>query len=424
MIACLFMALTSSFARADVAAGDVIDKSNWQKAQGLLLDPVMEIVKKGYLIINVDNLNYDPNGFRHPRVVEALESKRLHGKFDINDKGELIEKETGKFPAVSPIGMPFPDADPKDPNFGLKIAYNQEFQRQVISNVNFEPKITCIGDKYERELLIQYVSFANFANADKVPNPKNFNRQKIFLVKEPFDIQGTSILTWQRNGNVLDSNFVYEPSLRRNRRISPERSDDPVFGTDVSVNDFAVYNGKIECMDWNYIETREMLLPFLGKDPIPCSAQPDGSYITQKGGWEGVKWGYEVKDWKGAPWAPTNWIWQKRKVHLIEMIAKAKGANRGKSIIVVDADTNTFITKQDYNRDGSLRKIIMAAMAVEKSADGKFSMIDPLGGAVVLDLKSYHATVLTGIHPTSTSTFHADNNVNDFTMAGFMKFCK
>lgn len=45
LAACLVVASVHA-ARADVAPGDVIDKTNWEKAQGLLPEPVLDWVKK------------------------------------------------------------------------------------------------------------------------------------------------------------------------------------------------------------------------------------------------------------------------------------------------------------------------------------------------------------------------------------------
>lgn len=51
-------------ARADVTPGETIDKTNWQKAEGLLPDPVLNYVKKGDFILHIGKLNYDRGGGR------------------------------------------------------------------------------------------------------------------------------------------------------------------------------------------------------------------------------------------------------------------------------------------------------------------------------------------------------------------------
>ena len=49
-----FLALTAAPVCADVVPGETIDKSNWQKVEGLLPDPVLNYVKKGDYIIRGD----------------------------------------------------------------------------------------------------------------------------------------------------------------------------------------------------------------------------------------------------------------------------------------------------------------------------------------------------------------------------------
>lgn len=420
-----FIAVSAFQVLADVKAGDVIDKSNWKKAEGLLLPSMLELVKKGDLIMNIGDLNYDPKNFMHLSIIDPAACQRNLESYTISADDELIDKATGKYPKVFNGGLPFPAADPKDPKFGLMLAYNQEFQRYAVEATIFQGRTIWIGEGgYEREISTRFMEFGNYYHSKTVPNPEGFARQTIFTIVAPYDLQGTSIMTWQRLGSKLDSNFAYIPAIRRIRRTSPASRSDAMFGSDLTTDDFAVFNGKMESMNWNYLETKEMLVPFLTKDIIPFHAQADGSFKVADTGWEGVKFGYMVDGWKGAPWCPTNWIWKKRKVYVIEMIPKDKYYNYGRSIMVMDADTYSFIAKENYDRSGALWKIIMNSIAVEKSQNGKFQMVDPQGGTVALDLKRNHASVVTGTTPESESIFHANNDPNDFTMAGFMKFCK
>ena len=50
-------------ANADVVPGDVIDKTNWQKVEGLLPESVLNWVKKGEFILNIGELQWDPNDY-------------------------------------------------------------------------------------------------------------------------------------------------------------------------------------------------------------------------------------------------------------------------------------------------------------------------------------------------------------------------
>ena len=48
-----------AIASADVAPGDVVDKSNWEKVEGLVPGSVLDWVKTGDIIMNVAELEYD-----------------------------------------------------------------------------------------------------------------------------------------------------------------------------------------------------------------------------------------------------------------------------------------------------------------------------------------------------------------------------
>ena len=56
----LFFLLASvRTAPADVSPGDVIDESNWEKVKGLLPEPVLNWVKQGDFILNIDEPNFE-----------------------------------------------------------------------------------------------------------------------------------------------------------------------------------------------------------------------------------------------------------------------------------------------------------------------------------------------------------------------------
>ena len=67
-LSCL-MSMTSTVT-ADVVPGDVIDSSNWQKAEGLLPVPVLDWVKRGEFILNIGELDVeDPTKLRSDYVL-------------------------------------------------------------------------------------------------------------------------------------------------------------------------------------------------------------------------------------------------------------------------------------------------------------------------------------------------------------------
>ena len=56
---------TGNAKEVDIPTGTVIEAKNWQKAEGLVFDSVLQLIKKGDLIIHVGDLNYDPKQNLH-----------------------------------------------------------------------------------------------------------------------------------------------------------------------------------------------------------------------------------------------------------------------------------------------------------------------------------------------------------------------
>ena len=85
LVAVAFIILPAS---ADVAPGDKIDQSNWQKIEGLVAAPVLDYVKKGEYILNIGELNFEPAW--EAKFLEA--SKANAGKYDIDADGGVIDQ--------------------------------------------------------------------------------------------------------------------------------------------------------------------------------------------------------------------------------------------------------------------------------------------------------------------------------------------
>jgi len=110
-LSCL-VSMTSTVT-ADVVPGDVIDSSNWQKAEGLLPKPVLDWVKRGEFILNIGELDVeDPTKIRSDYILEAFETNR--GKYAIDEKGGVVDKKNGELVKCI-VGFPFTDLDPEDP---------------------------------------------------------------------------------------------------------------------------------------------------------------------------------------------------------------------------------------------------------------------------------------------------------------------
>ena len=82
----------------EVPSGTMLTKDNWQIAQGMLPDEILEFYKKGEYANPILKLDAVNRSVVDPNMVAAAEKNR--GRFDVDDAGTVIEKATGKRPPV------------------------------------------------------------------------------------------------------------------------------------------------------------------------------------------------------------------------------------------------------------------------------------------------------------------------------------
>lgn len=408
---------------ADEPATTVIDKTNWEKAEGLVPDCLLDWVKKGEMILPTGELTYDTAEYFPPYAIESFTANV--GKYDLNTEDIIIDKKTGEMAKLI-IGFPFPDIDPKDPKAAIKIMYNKQYVTYVIGFKKFSTFIWWIGRNtgYEREIevLFQDAYLTGFPGAADHKNPKDAERYALVSVRAPYDLAGTAQLMWRYLSAKADMNFAYVPAIRRVRRMSPANRSDGFVGSDFAIDDILAYDGKIPLFDWELIERKEALVPFAGTDAIRVT-------ITDKGEWDtsgnnlSVRYGFQDESWQGAPWAPLNTIYVKRPVWVIKAKAKDPYYNYGTQYIWVFADSWGPAYKIVHDRSEKFWKYLSATTMGYKSDDGKVKFLSWLDHLIV-DTRREHATVISQLHPDTNLLFNAVLDLNDFSLAGFQKFCK
>ena len=148
-------------------------------------------------------------------------------------------------------------------------------------------------------------------------------------LKKPYDLAGSSIMTWRyRDPKKEDNSFAYSPMIRRVRRMSAANRSDALMGSDLAVDDANGYDGKVTAFTWKILRKQEALLPILDVEPVRIVKNDRGEWVTTKD-IKPIIYGYQKEGWQGAPWAPTNLCWVKRPVYIIEMNAKDRYYNYG-----------------------------------------------------------------------------------------------
>ena len=421
----LFVLWLSFFAvpmlSADVAPGDVIDKTTWQKAEGLLPESVLNWVKKGDFILDVGKLNYDFKEY-YPEWLQESYKTNL-GKYELNDKDLIINKSDGSTPGFI-LGVPFPVIDTKDPRTAAKIMYNREYGLLFnVGNCIYRMSARWLGKTgFEREVGSLYINapMDGYPGAKSLANPEGVLRYTIISVTKPYDVAGFALLLWRYRDDRQDLNLAYLPAIRRVRRMSPANRSDSFVGSDFCIDDPYGYDGKITAFTWKFIRTQEALLPFVSPDPVRVAKNSQGEWTTYAE--KGIVYGHQKEGWQGAAWAPVSLLWVKRPVYVLEAVSKDPYYNYGKMEIWVDVESCGIVYKVIYDRAGAYWKTFYGGVSGVQGDDGKtrFTMVRIQN---IVDDRSQHSSVIWWTE-SDFITFNAKLNMDDFTLSGFQKYCK
>lgn len=410
-------------ALADVTPGDVIDKTNWQKAEALLPSSLLNWVKKGEFVLTVGEINWDPNDYWTQACIESKEENK--GKYVLDPEGLIIDARSGEVPLFLK-GTPFPDVDFADPRSAFKIMHNRTFYSYTLGNIDYPFAAIWVGrGGYERDVQAQFLQYpmVGFPEAAKENNPKGIEQYSIVRVVAPYDIAGTNIMTWRYLDNRQDMTFGYIPAIRRVRRMSPANRSDAFIGTDMCIDDAYGFAGKISSVEWKPTKKKAALVPFLDPNPQSLVKNERGEWMSTNS-IKPVVYGYEKEDWQGAPWAATNLVWVKREILVLEMKPKDPYYNYGTQYLWVDAEVPFMVFyKIIHDRAGDYWKTILLTQSGFESTDRQMRFLQgPMYLAV--DDRYDHATVLKALTPNSIGTWYAVQNPNIYSLGGFQKLCK
>mgnify|MGYP005831273375 FL=1 len=417
-----FLTLGSAEARAaDAVPGDVIDKSNCQKAQDLLPAPVLEWVKKGDFSLQVGKLNYEMKEYFPLYVQESLRANL--GKYDVNEKDMIVDKATGKVPGYIE-GVPFPEIDLADPKAATKVLHNRELGLLFnVGNCVYHPYCQWVGKGgLERELGALYINAPMSGNpqAKDRSNTEGILRYTIIAVIKPYDVAGFAMMLWRYQDDRQDMNLSYLPAIRRVRRMSPANRSDSFVGSDFCIDDPYGYDGKVTAFSWKMLRKQEALVPFVSPDPEKIQLNAQGEWETRMPRIAPV-YGYEKPELGLAAWAPTNFIWVKRPVYVIEALSRDPYYNYGKMEVWADAENYGIIYKVIYDRAGLYWKTFYAGFGGVESEDGKTRFLIVRIQNIVDDRTQHASVIANHVDP---EYFGANLSMDDFTLAGFQKYCK
>lgn len=93
-----------------------------------------------------------------------------------------------------------------------------------------------------------------------VPNAKMFEFKDFLGFFDPFDVRGAAFIIYRYNDPLrADDAWAYIPNLRHVRRISVEVKSDSVLGTDLTLEDFFGFSGRVLEWHWKFLGWKDAL---------------------------------------------------------------------------------------------------------------------------------------------------------------------
>ena len=178
------------------------------------------------------------------------------------------------------------------------------------------------------------------------PNPDQVNYVIGGTLIYPRDVSGASYVRRRYlPADKPDELSLYIPSMRRIRRMSGRDTQDPFFGSDLVWDDFNLFWQKLSTVeypnDYKMLPSREMLMPTFIAYNWPenrASAGYTDYYIDQSGDQSYLHFG----------------TWQRRWVHVVEVISKDDTYMYSKRIMVNDPEAHVQVAGDFYDQAGRL----------------------------------------------------------------------
>ena len=355
----------------------ILDSNNWQQAEGLLPEVVLNRVKNGDYWYKIHPV--DPEKFKQNYSKAFWEASEANaGKYKIEPKYcGLIDVSTGKIPDFY-FGYPFPNIDPKDPLAGCKMAWNFAAANAMAGGQGATFTLNGINTSGEFKRIKLFLHLNAFLGRQSGPtdNPQGLRSTDITSVLEPQDVDGVAGLRKRKNDwTSQDKAWFYVPSTRRVRRVNAATRSDPVAGLDIFADDVNCYAGKVEYYRWKLTGEGNILAPVLSPEPLlqkPISdtrSEVDIPYF---------KAAFETPGAKGIPWLIVeNLEMIPRPVWIIEGESEDPYYNFGKVIMYMDKDLYRIYWKLVHNRAGEYFYNAMCAYHWSRSPDGVFTAVTP-----------------------------------------------
>jgi hypothetical protein len=409
--------------RADLATGTVIDRDNWQSVADLLPLSVLDWVKKGDLTLALGEMRDEVSW--EAAFVAASEANA--DRYDVDAEGNLIDRGTGQRPPYT-YGFAFPHIGSEDPSAGVKVMWNTSATTYKFRRLFTPFAIHWVGrNGFERLVGGQVLSISYDFQPNPPENPDCTETRDFFQGLSPASSEGIAVLTWRYMDNRPDSVWGYTPTIRRVRQLTAANRSDPFLGSDLVQDDGLLWLGKHQSFTWKLLGSQDVLVPALVTSYVklvPGQRWAGGQEWKSPKDFPGAEFGWESTNWKGAPWLPTNFIWVKRPVWLVEGHPKDPYYSYGRQIFYIDRVAYKIYYKVIYTPAGEYWKTVFNDLGIGVTPDGsERQVITAL--IVAVDDRADHASYTKGNAPDFIVEYNSARAQPEmFTVGGLLRMGK
>ena len=379
LLSLLVLSLTSH-GQEYPAIGTVLTKDNVSHYSNFIDLPLSQLIKQGYVTITVGetftvsiNKNF------------AIQTKKYQNTATINHENGNLLNYKGGLPFSNSILI-------NDEQAGLKIAWNMRYAYGGDSSI-VDPFIwdyrNMKNDKIERTIsfvgkTLRYKHRVSSLSDTNLPDNKAGIFSAIYLLaKKPYDLKNTQLLVHRlEDDSARERTWLYMSVQRRVRRLPSGQSTDAFLGSDIMIEDFLGYNGRIMDMKWKLLAQEEILVPFFKHNKLTSERQGSNTY--------------NFGQFHGRGNCFPNVPWQVRNVYKLEAIPKWTQHPLSKRIFYVDVETFTPVLGRFYDRSGDIWRMAIAGFSHPdyhlSENKGTGVMIPSLNS--MIDVQAQHCTTL------------------------------
>lgn len=213
---------------------------------------------------------------------------------------------------------------------------------------------------------------------------------------EPFDVQGTKFVI-ERPLDATEEDQVnsYLPTQRRVRRLSAQERADSFMGSDMTMDDFEGFSGRVLDYEWTYLGKKDVLHVADAKLPTPYFFGPNSRVPNDR--------------------------WQVRPCLVVEIKSKWAQHPYASKIMFIDAETYNIAVALAFNRQGEVWKIFSPLYVMPTPAAGEpaalESSVPRWATTIAIDRIANTATVARAATPTETPTMTDEEIDREFNVS-------